>query len=89
MLAPRWRKVLRDLWSQKAHTVLVVLSIAAGVFAVGMIAGTRVILSREIATSWLAVRPASATLYAATFDEDLLWTVRRMPEVADAGIRVT
>ena len=39
MLSPRWRKVLGDLWSNKTRTILVVLSIAVGVFAVGMIAG--------------------------------------------------
>ena len=38
MLNPRWRKVLRDLWGNKTRTALVVLSIAVGVFAVGMIA---------------------------------------------------
>ncbi|MEJ2557520.1 MAG: hypothetical protein P8186_15085 [Anaerolineae bacterium] len=37
MISPRWRKVLRDLWHNKARTVIVVLSIAVGVFAVGMI----------------------------------------------------
>ena len=42
MIPPRWRKVLRDLWSNKTRTILVVLSIAVGVFAVGMIAGSRV-----------------------------------------------
>jgi putative ABC transport system permease protein len=31
MLRPRWRKVLRDLWSNKTRTLLVVLSIAVGV----------------------------------------------------------
>ena len=39
MLSPRWRKVLRDLWINKTRTLLVVLSIAVGVFDVGMIAG--------------------------------------------------
>jgi putative ABC transport system permease protein len=87
MITPRWRKVLRDLWSQKARTVLVVLSIAIGVFAVGMIAGTRVILSDALTDSWLSVRPASGTLYTAEFDEELLWTIRRMPEVAEADAR--
>ncbi len=38
MIRPRWRKVLRDLWSNKTRTLLVVLSIAVGVFAVGTIA---------------------------------------------------
>ena len=43
MLRPRWRKVLRDLWSNKTRTLLVVLSIAVGVFAIGMVGGSRVI----------------------------------------------
>ena len=46
MLSPRWRKVLRDLWGNRARTMLVVLSIAVGVFAVGMIAGSQVLFSR-------------------------------------------
>ena len=37
MLSPRWHKVLSDLWGNKTRTVLVVLSIAVGVFALGMI----------------------------------------------------
>ncbi|MGD9146093.1 MAG: ABC transporter permease [Anaerolineae bacterium] len=87
MLSPRWRKVLRDLWGNKARTVLVVLSIAVGVFAVGMITGTRVVMSREMHASWAAVNPASATLYADLFDEDLIWTVRNMPGVGEADAR--
>ena len=51
MVSPRWHKVLRDLWGNKARTVLVVLSIAVGVFAVGMTA------------SYLATTPSSAILY--------------------------
>ena len=34
-----WRKVWYDLWSNKVRTILAVLSIAAGVFAVGAIFG--------------------------------------------------
>ncbi len=35
-LKPRWSKVFTDLWDDKTRTGLVVASIAAGVFAVGM-----------------------------------------------------
>jgi putative ABC transport system permease protein len=87
MLSPRWRKVLRDLWGNKARTILVVLSIAVGVFAVGMIAGTRVVLSREMHAGWAAVNPSSAGLFTALFDEELVWTVRNMPGVAEADAR--
>jgi putative ABC transport system permease protein len=87
MPSPRWRKVLRDLWNYKARTLLAVLSIAVGVFAVGMIAGSQAILSREMTAAWNSVNPASATLYTWFFEEDLLWTVRKMPGVAEADAR--
>ena len=35
----RWRKVVRDLGTHKLRSLLVVLSIAVGVFAIGTIAG--------------------------------------------------
>ena len=84
MLNPRWRKVLRDLWGNKARTVLVVLSIAVGVFAVGMTTSSRVVLSREMTASYLATTPSSAILYTAPFDEDLVQAVRGMREVGEA-----
>jgi putative ABC transport system permease protein len=40
----RWRKVFRDLGVARTRTVLVVLSIAVGVFAVGTIAGADALL---------------------------------------------
>ncbi len=78
MPSPRWRKVLRDLWSNKTRTFLVVLSIAVGVFAVGMIAGTQAILAVDLPVAYNSVNPSSATLYTAPFDDELLQTVRRM-----------
>ena len=45
---PRWHKVFSDLWSNKVRTLLVVASIAVGLFAVGMIATIYVILSEDI-----------------------------------------
>jgi hypothetical protein len=35
-MSARWHKVLREVWGHKARTALVVLSMAAGVFGVGM-----------------------------------------------------
>ena len=58
----RLRKILRDLWNFKTRTTLVVLTIAIGAFAVGTIARTWVILSRELAQEYANVNPASITL---------------------------
>ena len=37
MIAPRWKKVIQDIFSNKTRTILTMLSIAVGVFAVGVI----------------------------------------------------
>jgi len=85
MLSPRWRKVLRDLWSNKRRTLLVVLSVAVGVFAVGTVAHMQVLISHDLVASYNEVNPASATIHTeAPFDEELVETVRRMPQVAEA-----
>jgi putative ABC transport system permease protein len=84
MLAPRWRKVLGDLSNNPTRTALVVLSIAIGVFAVGMVTGGREILIRDLNGDWNAVNPASASIAANNIDEDLVQVIRRMPGIADA-----
>ena len=84
MLAPRWRKVLGDLSSNPTRTILVVLSIAIGVFAVGTVTGGREILIRDLNGDWNAVNPASASIVADDIDEDLVQVIRRMPGVAEA-----
>jgi putative ABC transport system permease protein len=89
MLRPRWRKVLRDLWSNKTRTLLVVLSIAVGVFAIGMIGGSRVILIRDLTDTWMAVDPPSATLNTEGFDDELVQVVRKMPGISEAEARRT
>jgi len=84
MLSPRWHKVIRDIWGNKLRTVLVVLSIAVGVFAVGLIAGTRETAIAALDASWNSTNPASVILYTDYFDEELLYTVRHIPGVAEA-----
>lgn len=88
-MRPRWRKTLLDLVDNKLRTVLVVLSIAVGVFAVGMIAGTYVIISNDMSASYAASRPANVQIRTDDFDDDLLATIRHDRAVAEAeGRRV-
>jgi putative ABC transport system permease protein len=90
LVAPRWRKVLRDLWSNKTRTILVLLSIAVGVSALGMVMGSQGIVDRSLPAAYAAINPAAGTLFTlTTFDEDLVEAVRGMDEVAEAeGRRV-
>lgn len=85
MLYPRWRKVIGDLWSNKLRTLLVALSIAVGVFAVGMIADARERMIRGLSDEYLAGNPFSAVISTnEPFDEDLVEAIRDTPGVAEA-----
>ena len=85
MLKPRWRKVLRDLWLNKSRTIIVVLSIAVGVFAVGTIASSQIILSRDLNASYMATNPAHATIFTFdAFDDDMVEAVQGLREVEEA-----
>jgi putative ABC transport system permease protein len=88
-LPVKWRKVLRELWGSKARTLLVVLAIAAGVFAVGTIANSWIILLNDLNTAYLATDPASAVLTLEPFGEDVASAVEGMREVAVAEGRAT
>ncbi len=85
----RWRKVLRDLAGNRTRTVLVVLSIAVGVFAIGTIAGADALLQRTVHDEYAASEPSSMTFYTGSFDDALVEAIRTMPGVADAEPRRT
>ena len=84
IVRPRWSKVLADLWDNKTRTLLVVASIAVGVFAIGTIANAYAILSEDIDASFAAVHAANITLVMEPFDERLIDSVKRVRGVADA-----
>lgn len=86
-MKPRWRKVLADLWENKARTILVVLSIAIGVFAVGMISGTYVIISQDLDLSYASANPANIEIITNPFEENYVNSVARLDGVEDAEAR--
>lgn len=68
-----WDKVWRDLWENKGRTLQVVLIIAVGTFAIGMIIGTRQFMITGMETVWRASAPATIYLWAQPgIDEDAL-----------------
>ena len=75
---------MRDLWLNKTRTLLVVLSISVGVFAVGAVVGARTILADDLHAQYEATREASVTISASNLDEQFVRSIGRMPEVADA-----
>ncbi|MBU0490405.1 MAG: ABC transporter permease, partial [Chloroflexi bacterium] len=79
---PRWRKVLADLWADKTRTLLVVASIAVGVFAVGAIVSSYAIIDEDINASYASVNPANIEIWTEPFDDDLVHAIERIPGIA-------
>ena len=88
-MKPRWRKVFHDLWDNKARTLLVVFSIAVGVFSIGVIAGAYQIISNDMSVSYAANEPANVQMRMTDFDDDTLQMIRNQNDVEDVeGRRV-
>ena len=81
ILRPRWSKTLSDLWDNKLRTVLVVASIAIGVFSIGMIVSAYVILAEDIDQSYASVSPVNIEIWTDPFYDDFLRTIDRIPGV--------
>jgi putative ABC transport system permease protein len=88
MRSPRWRKVIRDIWNNRTRTLLVVLSIAVGVFAIGAISSSQTILARDLDIRYAATNPPSAIISAEPFDDTLVEAIRDIPEVGEAEARI-
>ncbi len=88
-LAPRWRKVVRDLSSHRFRTLLVVLSIAVGVFAITVVMGGRGILLREFEAVYAASVPATISFSVDAADDSVVRAVERFEGVRFAEGRRT
>ena len=90
MLRPRWRKIFRDLWLHRVRTILVIMSIATGVFAVGVIVTSQLVLSDQLDEAYLAINPTSALMVTLTpFENDVIDAIKKMPEVDAAEGRAS
>ena len=89
MMRPRWRKIFHDLIDNKMRTLLVVFSIAVGVFSIGVISGTYVIISNDMSASYAANQPMNIELRTGAFDSNLVDTLNNLRTVKAAeGRRV-
>jgi putative ABC transport system permease protein len=90
MNRPRWQKILTDLWGNRTRSLLVVASIAVGLFAIGIIANLYAVIAVDMRASYQSVNPAN--IYVQTtdlFNEDLLSTLREIPGVRQVnGVRI-
>jgi len=83
-IRPTWQKVMADLRGDKTRSLLVIASIAVGVFAIGAIVTTYVILSEDIGISYSSAQPANIEIITDPFDDELVKTVEKVPGVLNA-----
>ncbi len=83
-MRPRWRKIIADLWGHRGRFILVTLSLAVGMFAVGMIAGGYIMTLENMEEGYQSVNPANIRLMTSSFDENLVERVRRLEGVDNA-----
>ncbi len=67
----RWIKILKDTWSNRSRSMLVILSIAVGVATVGMINHAGVIVRRDLFGAFYAGAPASLHISVSPFQRGL------------------
>ena len=81
----RWIKVYRDLWINRSRTVLIILSIAVGVFAIGLIGMSQLALIESLNAQYAAMYPADAILQTEPLlDENFVEGIRHMRGVEEA-----
>jgi putative ABC transport system permease protein len=78
-----WQKVWSDLWDNKVRTILAVLSIAVGVFAVGVTFGMADQMLSGMDKAHQAVYPSHISMYMTKYiDRDMITSLERLPGVA-------
>jgi putative ABC transport system permease protein len=79
-----WNKLRFDLWHNKTRTLLTVLSIAIGVFAMGAIFGMSDLMSSEMDRSHRSVVPPHITVYLTEqVEPEIIEALRDIPGVED------
>ena len=83
-MRPRWNKIISDLLGHKVRSLLVIASIAVGLFAIGMITTSYVILSEDIRSGYTAVNPANIQVRTSFFDDEFVSHIRSMEGISGA-----
>ena len=83
----RRSKVLRDLLVNKSRSLLVILAVAVGVAAFGLMITGRVVLDENLRDGYASTQPAHAILSLTPFNNDLLRHVQSLDYVLSAQAR--
>ena len=80
-MSSRWKKVWSDFWGNRSRTILIILTIAVGVFAVGFNSNLGLYMNESMDGDYLSARPSEATVYAGPLDDDMVKIALEVPGV--------
>jgi putative ABC transport system permease protein len=83
VIRPRWHKVFADLWEHKVRSLLVISSIAVGLFAVGMITSTHTMITEDMRNGYLSVNPANIQINTSPFIDELVGHIKGIEGVSE------
>lgn len=84
MNRPRWKKVIADLSGNRGRTLLVIASIAVGLFAFGVIATLYVVIRQDMRAGYTAIQPANIQIRTSLIDVDMVEVIQKIAGVKDA-----
>lgn len=88
-LKPSFKKIFTDFLENKSRSFLVIISIAIGVFAVGMIGAGDLLLIQDMTISYASNYPSNITITTDPFDEDFVEMIARQDNIAHVEGRRT
>ncbi len=80
-MSSRWKKVLADFWGNKGRTVLTIMTIMVGTFAVGFNSNLGLYMNESMDGDYLSANPSEAQVYAGPLDDDMVKIARTIPGV--------
>ncbi len=80
-MSSRWKKVWADFWGNRSRTVLTVLTIFVGTFAVGFTSNMNLYILESLDGDYLSSQPSEGTVSAYPLNDDMVRMAREVPGV--------
>lgn len=80
-MTSRWKKIWADFWGNKSRTLLTILTIMVGTFAVGFTTNMGLYMNQSMDGDYLSANPAEANIYTSPLDDAAVKMARTVPGV--------
>jgi len=77
-MRPRWKKLFADLIGFPVRTILVVLSIAVGLYAIGLILTIHMVVQDDMAQGYMNDRPPNMQISVDQIDQNLIDSLQKL-----------